>query len=133
MQHNGSVHEFQGVMFAEEKKAEMYEDVTRSLDLVTINSVSINRLRCIIMTKLITDRKHVRCKIANKVDTFCDSKLVPVELYRKLFPKTSREQVRLSIDMCIESQTCNRTCTMQLGHAKCKFNIKSNLKYANSF
>ena len=81
----------------------------RIIDSVTIKSFSINSLRSVALTKSEISSKHTKCQIAYKVDTGNDSNLIPVDLLRKLFPNTTKEQLSEYGNRCVVLYTYNQS------------------------
>ena len=87
----------------------------RNMDSVSIKSFSINILKYVILRKLETSGRHVRCQRAYKIDTGSNGSFLWVDVFRKLFPNTTKTAKPIKRQVHV-LQTCNKSSIFTNGN-----------------
>ena len=97
------------------------------IDMVNVNSISFNSKCSIITANSKTSSNQARTTVLYKVDTGSEGNLMPLHIYKKLFPRATKENLAAMTNTNIQLKPYNRTIT-QSGTCKVKKNIIINKK-----
>ena len=111
---NHTVHEVEIEMGPESKGAD--------IEIVSINSLYLNRKQSLIMAHLETQVGETALEIPYKIDTGSESNLMPLYIFQKLFKNMSKEQLKRSVKGNMKLKTYNGMHITQLG--MCAVHIK---------
>ena len=78
----------------EQEPDQYHED---HIDTVNINAVNFNNKCSVITANLKTSANKVRIVVPHKVDMGSDGKVMPLHVYKKLFPWATKEQLVATI------------------------------------
>ena len=112
----------------EESNLNQQEVVT---DTVNINSLIVNAL-CWQQIKK-TSSSQGRITILHKVDTGCDGNIMPLHIYKILFPRATKEQLAAITNTNVQLKTYTRTTATQLGICKIKIEHNNKQRMCNFF
>ena len=94
--------------------------------MVNINSVNFNSNHSAIIANLKTSGNKAAIMVPYKVDTGSDGNIIPFDIFTKLFPSTTKDQLVATKD-ATKLRTYNLTKITQLG--RCKVEIENNYKW----
>ena len=97
-----------------------------SIDSVNINSINFNKNHLVITANLKTSANKSSIIVPYKVDTGSDGNIIPLHIYKKLFPRVANEQLMAAKTINEQLTTYNRTTITQLG--MCTVKIEYNEK-----
>ena len=107
-----------------EQEQNLNQEKKVKIDMVNINSVSFNS-KCSVITVNLKTSNQARITVSYKVDTGSDTNIMPLHIYKKFFPRATKEQLAATRHTDVQLKTYNRTTT-QLGI--CKVKIEHNIK-----
>ena len=90
------------------------------IDMVNINSISFNSKCYILIANLETSSNQGRITIQYKITMGSDGNRMPLQVYKKLFPRKTKEQLMATRNKNIQLKTFNRTRIKLLGIGKVK-------------
>ena len=89
------------------------------IDTVNINSINFNSSNSVITANIKIVSNEVRIIVQYQVDTASDGNMLS-HMYKKLFPRATKEQLVVTRNMDIQLKTYNRMTITQLGICKVK-------------
>ena len=109
-----------------EQKPYQYHEEEYNIDTVNIISIIFISNQLVITANLNSSSNQVSIIVPYKVDTFSAGKIIPLHLYKILFPRATKEQLAATTNKNIQLKTYNRTIITQLG--VCEVKIEHNNK-----
>ena len=100
----------------------MPEPQEEDIEIVSINSIYLNRNQSLITTHLKMQAGKSVTEIPYKIDTSSEGNIMPLYIFKKLFKDMLEEQLKGSIKSNIKLKTYNGTHITQLG--TCTVTIK---------
>ena len=94
-------------------------------EVVSINSLYINRTRSLIMAKLERQAGKTVLEIPYKIDTGSEGNIMLLYIFQKLFANMSNEQLKRSVKGNIRLKMYNGTHIMQLGMCAVQIKFKN--------
>ena len=79
-----------------------------NIDLVNINSIHFNKNCSVITAKLKTSAGINNVRESYKVDTGSDGNIMPLHIYKKLFPRITSEQLEATKNKSVQLKTYNK-------------------------
>ena len=70
--------------------------------------------------------------LSYKVDTGSDHNIMPLHLYKKIFPRATKEQLAATKNKNVQPKTYNKTTIAQLGVCKVELECNNIQKLCNS-
>ena len=98
-------------------KAVEKEDIQEQescIKMVNINLTSFNSNHSVILAKQKTSSKQATMMVPYKVDMGCDGNIMPFDIFKKIFPKTSEDRL-VAMEDTTMLRTYNSTTIEQLG------------------
>ena len=86
-----------------------------SIDLVNINSIHFNKNHFILKANLKMSAGPNNVMVPYKVDMGSDGNIMPLHIYKKLFPKITNEQLVTTKHNSLQIKSYNKTAITQLG------------------
>ena len=90
------------------------------MDTVNIKFIIFNNKWSVITADLKTSSNQVSIMVSYKVDTGSDGKIMPLHLYKRLFPRVIKEHLTATKNKNIKLTTYSRTIITQSGICKVK-------------
>ena len=94
-------------------------------EIVSINSLYINRKRSLIMAKWEMQVGKTALEILYKIDTGSKGNLMSLYIFQKLFANMSKEQLKRLMKENIKLKMYNGMCIMQLGACMVQIKLKN--------
>ena len=85
-----------------------------SIDSVSINSIHFNKDNSVLTANSKTSAGPNNIRVPYKVDTGSDGNIMPLNIYKKLFPKITNEQLVATKNKNILLRMYNKTTITQL-------------------
>ena len=99
-----------------------------SSDSVNINSIHFNKNHSIITAKLKMSAGINNIIAPYKVDTGNDGNIMPLQIYKKLFPRITSGKLAATKNESVQLKTYNKTIITQLGTCAVEIEHKNNKK-----
>ena len=117
-----------------EIKQEITQDNTGGdIEMVSINSVHFNKNCSILTANLKTSVGKNSISVPYKIDMGSDRNIMPLHIFKKLFPGVTNEQIADTINKCILLKKYNKMTITQLGTCKLMIEHKNNRKKCQFF
>ena len=98
-----------------EQQPDQYQEKEDHNDRVNINSINSNGKHLVITPNLKSSSNQVRIIVPYKVDRGSDGNIIPLQIYKKLFLRATKEQLVKTRNKNIQLKTYNRTTIIQIG------------------
>ena len=85
------------------------------IEMVSINSVYMNKNESMLTTKLDMHAGNNKIKILYKIDTGSDCNIMSWYIFKKLFPRVTEAELAKTINSHIKLKMCNKTVITRLG------------------
>ena len=102
-------------------------------EIVSINSVYINRKQSSVMAKLEMQAGKVVLEIPYKIDTGSEGNIMWLYMFQKLFANIGKDQLKRSVKGNIKLKMYNGTHIMQLGTCMVQIKFKNIMKRCTFF
>ena len=102
-------------------------------EMVSINSVFMNKNRSMLTAKLDTCIGNNNMIILYKIDTGSDGNIMPWYIFKKLFQRVTESQLMRTVKIHIKMKMYNKTFITQQGTCKVTINYKNNKKKCELF
>ena len=89
------------------------DDIDKHIDTVTLKSLSFNRIRSSISTKLKTSSRQKRAKRQYAIDPGSDDNLMPLNIFEILFPRATTDKLAKQKYKRVLLQTYNKKALLR--------------------
>ena len=104
-----------------------------TIDLVNINSIHFNKNFSILTVNLKMSAGPNNAMVPYKVNMNSDGNIMPLQMYKILFPKITSEQLVATINNNVQLRMYNKTTIAQLGTYVVEVEHKNNKKKCRFF
>ena len=100
---------------------------------MNINSINFNSKHLVVTENLKTSLDQARVLVPYEVDTGSDGNIMPLHIYKKLFPWVKKKQPEAKKGEHIKLKAYNSATIMQMGRCKVKVEDKNRVKICSFF
>ena len=109
------------------------ESQEEDTEIVSFNSVYVNKTQSSIMAKLQMQVGKVSLEVPYKIDTGSEGNIMPLYIFQKLFANIGKDQLKSSVKGNIKLKMQNGTHIMQLGICAVQIRFKNIIKRCTFF
>ena len=98
-----------------EQEPDQHHEEVEHIDTMNIHSVYFNKKHLVITANLKVPSNQTSIIVQYKVDICCYENIMPLHMYKNMFPRATKEQLAATKNNNIQLKMFNRTTMTQLG------------------